>query len=219
MKCICGYVGEFGSVGPTGARETLLCPKCGCSSRHRAVGAAFMMLQPLPCRVYQVGLDALTPILRRTCEVLVSEYEPRAGLVQQNLERLSLPDKAFDVVICSDVLEHVRCYRSALVEMCRVLRCPGRLYLTVPIMPSLTGHMEFCEVSPDGPEKDVWADDAPVHEDPMTQQGCRVYRYYHERLLYRDMLLAGFDTVASHPADEPCLGIVGCPVIIGVKHQ
>ena len=54
------------------------------------------------------------------------------GVSNQNLEALTFPDASFDVVITSDVMEHVRLSASAHREIRRVLR-PGGIYLfTVP---------------------------------------------------------------------------------------
>ena len=49
-------------------------------------------------------------------------------------DALCLPfaDATFDVVICSEVLEHLPDYRGALREMLRVLRPGGRLAVSVP---------------------------------------------------------------------------------------
>ncbi|HEY4229312.1 MAG TPA: polysaccharide pyruvyl transferase family protein, partial [Thermoanaerobaculia bacterium] len=72
----------------------------------------------------------------------------------QDLERLTFPDASFDIVITSDVLEHVRLEDRAHREIRRVLR-PGGVYLfTVP-------HFRNCEtvtrveiVDPDDPSRD-----------------------------------------------------------------
>lgn len=46
--------------------------------------------------------------------------------------RLDFADNTFDVVICSEVLEHLPDYDAALVEIRRILKPDGRLCVTVP---------------------------------------------------------------------------------------
>ncbi|MDP5071730.1 MAG: class I SAM-dependent methyltransferase [Congregibacter sp.] len=46
--------------------------------------------------------------------------------------RLPFADASFDAVICSEVLEHIPDYRSALAEIARVLRPGGRFCASVP---------------------------------------------------------------------------------------
>jgi SAM-dependent methyltransferase len=46
--------------------------------------------------------------------------------------RLPFADASFDAVICSEVLEHIPDYRSALTEIARVLKPGGRFCASVP---------------------------------------------------------------------------------------
>ncbi len=55
-----------------------------------------------------------------------------AGVVRGDATRLPFDDESFDVVITSEVLEHVQDDVSALAEMARVLKPGGRLSATVP---------------------------------------------------------------------------------------
>jgi SAM-dependent methyltransferase len=50
-----------------------------------------------------------------------------------DVERLPFPDRAFDIVICCETLEHVPNPVSALNELARV--CRGRLFVTIPWLP------------------------------------------------------------------------------------
>jgi SAM-dependent methyltransferase len=67
---------------------------------------------------------------------LVSEHvgndvAPGPGLASVSpVEELDLPDESFDVVLCTQVLEHVRRPQRALEEMTRVLRPGGHLLLS-----------------------------------------------------------------------------------------
>ena len=59
-------------------------------------------------------------------------YRPDAPLAM-DVTRLAYPDRRFDLVICSHVLEHVRDDRRALAEIARVLRPGGHAVIVVPL--------------------------------------------------------------------------------------
>lgn len=57
---------------------------------------------------------------------------PLFGLLVGDALRLPFADACFDVVICSEVLEHIPDFRAALREIARVLKPGGRLCASVP---------------------------------------------------------------------------------------
>ncbi len=215
-----------GPVGPSGPRESLLCPVCSASSRHRGVALALNTLlaqyetthaPPLPLALYEIGLSPLTPYLRRRFRTFVcSELTPRPGAVVQDLEHLTFEDARFDFVICSDVLEHVRLYLVALSEIARVLKPGGHLILTVPLT-SAAGHARYCQITdPAHPELDAWSPDAPRHIDPLDPAGCPVYREYHWELLRIEL---AFFRLAAHldPGEHPTYAVHRAPTIIATR--
>ena len=97
----------------------------------------------------------------------------------QDLERLTFPDASFDIVVTSDVLEHVRLEDRAHREIRRVLR-PGGVYLfTVP-------HFRNCEtvtrveiVDPDDPSRDRHLMEPEYHGNANAEDGrALAYRAY-----------------------------------------
>jgi SAM-dependent methyltransferase len=54
-------------------------------------------------------------------------------------ERIGVADASFDFVLCCEILEHVRCPRSFLIEVARVLRPDGAALITFPSFASVTG--------------------------------------------------------------------------------
>jgi glycosyltransferase involved in cell wall biosynthesis/2-polyprenyl-3-methyl-5-hydroxy-6-metoxy-1,4-benzoquinol methylase len=77
-----------------------------------------------------VGLELLPELLdearRKTCD-------PRVEYRQANLnERLPYDDASFDLVVCTEVLEHITHHEHAIAEFLRVLRPGGRLIISVP---------------------------------------------------------------------------------------
>jgi len=53
--------------------------------------------------------------------------------IVSEIDHLPVEDGAFDVVLCTEVLEHVHDPAAAVAEMARVLRPGGRLVLTAPL--------------------------------------------------------------------------------------
>ncbi|MEX1141175.1 MAG: class I SAM-dependent methyltransferase [Thermoleophilaceae bacterium] len=78
-----------------------------------------------------VSGGALERAAMRLPEARVVELEPDAPL--------PLADNAFDVVLCTETIEHVRDIQLLLSEARRVLRPGGRLALTTPAHSRLTG--------------------------------------------------------------------------------
>jgi len=225
---VCGYEGEFGPITNGNARESMQCPDCQATSRQRAVahgimrsielpGERYMTLpvwtQKVTQHVYQVGRDRLTPFLDDTMDVRVSENSLRPGCDCQNLERLAYPSASFTLIVCSEVLEHVRLYRYALAELSRVLKPGGSLILTVPLVGG-DAHETFCEIVTDKcPEADIWSPDAPVHADPLDPAGCRVYRHYSRMQLMSECRAIGLDGTITAP-NIPAHAIVNCEVFL-----
>jgi len=226
MICpICEFEGEAGPVGDTGARETMECPGCGGTSRHRAVMAAIERVIPHAkaqrrkglmerIAVYQVGEDILTSFLHDWVKwLVVSELTERKGAVVADLEGLRFEDESFNVVICSDVLEHVRLYDLALSELARVLKPDGALILTAPLTAG-PYHLSFCQIWDESDVlSDKWSPAVPIHADPLSKDGCRVFRYYAVPQLVRELKAVGL-TAELTPADIPEYAVLNCIVFI-----
>ena len=130
-----GHYGHFGLA----RRRQACCPGCGSLERHRFLWLHLERALRLPRRrlsLLHVAPDAglrerlsAQPRLRYTGIDLYRADAPRA----MDVTRLAFPDGAFDLVICSHVLEHVAEDRKALAEIARVLRPGGRAILLVPL--------------------------------------------------------------------------------------
>jgi SAM-dependent methyltransferase len=58
----------------------------------------------------------------------------RAGVdLKLNIEKIGIPDEEYDTIVCSHVLEHVD-DRIALLELRRILKPAGILFVMVPIV-------------------------------------------------------------------------------------
>lgn len=121
-------------------REDARCPSCGSLERHRLFwlfvsrktdlfdGKAKKMLHvaPEPCLT-----SRLQPILGLS--YLTADLFDSTAMVKMDVTNISYPDRSFDVIYCSHVLEHVQDDRRAMLEFHRVLKDDGWAILTVPI--------------------------------------------------------------------------------------
>ena len=98
----------------------------------------------------------------------------------QNLEALTFRDASFDLVITSDVMEHVRLHERAHREIARVVR-PGGIYLfTVPHFRHRRETFYRVQiVDPDDPSTDVYLVEKEYHGDQNAEGGQALcYRLY-----------------------------------------
>lgn len=74
----------------------------------------------------QVGADLSLTRLHR------SQSRCRALLVQAEATQLPFPDRTFDLVICTDVLEHLSTMEKAISELARICTTEGHILISVP---------------------------------------------------------------------------------------
>ena len=72
------------------------------------------------------------------------------GARSEDLTRLTYPDKAFDLILTSETLEHVPDLNAALGEIHRVLAVGGRHVFTVPVLPGTKQTYPRATVQADG---------------------------------------------------------------------
>ena len=171
----------------------------------------------------QVAFDAGAsaypfPTLLSRCRWLdlsVSTWKPRRpegdvlapGLTNQNLENLTFPDASFDVVLTSDVLEHVRLEARAHREIRRVLK-PGGVYVfTVPHFRDRPTVDRVRIVDERDPSRDEDVLPREYHGDANSEEGRSLaYRSFGIDLDEKLRRL-GFD-VEYTKQDHPELGIL-----------
>jgi SAM-dependent methyltransferase len=124
----------------------------------------------------------------RWIDMQTSIYKPAEALglklgpstTNQNLEKLTFEDDSFDIVITSDVMEHVRLDDRAHREISRVLR-PGGIYIfTVPhFRNARETFLRVQVVDPDDPSRDVYLTEKEYHGDANSEEGRALsYRSY-----------------------------------------
>lgn len=183
------------------SRENYFCLWCGRNYRMR--GLASVAKRWLPgADVYEPATyGVFTRNARKSARRYeTSEYLPptlarRAhGARHENIEALTFADATFDLVVTSEVFEHVGDPWAGFREVRRVLRRRGQHVFTVPDRPGhLTARREHAQ---------------PVfHIDPLRPEGALVITDFGDDLpnLLRTL---GFETTVHHmPADAPVLRV------------
>ena len=131
---ICG--GNSFGAGPSGrlAESGLAsrCLACGSLERHRVAREIIDAFRSPPhFAAYRLMQFSPDPIVDKSwfADSELSIYGSENSL---DLQAILRPDGAYDVIICSHVLEHVRDDASALRELTRILSARGFLVLIVP---------------------------------------------------------------------------------------
>jgi len=127
-------------------------------------------------------------------------------VTNQSLERLTFADASFDIVLTSDVLEHVRLEAQAHREIRRVLK-PGGIYIfTVPHFRDQPTVERVRIVDPADPSRDVDILPREYHGDANSEEGrALAYRTFGTDLAEK-LRRIGFD-VAYTKQDFPKAGI------------
>ena len=214
---VCGTRGTFErSGGPV--REDHKCRACGASLRYRHQAHVLSSL-------YADGCQSLSELVQDDCFRSLDVYEPgligpfrrlfkslpryttsyfwpdlcsgemRNGVRCENIQALTFADACVDLLITSDVFEHVRDPWEGFGEVFRVLRPGGHHVFTVPFTWPLPG-MTISRIDTSGPD-DVLLMPAAYHKSPVGPEGSLVYTDFGldapERL--REL---GFRTVVHH---------------------
>ena len=140
------------------ARAEFPCPRCNATLRYRDQAAAILSQFALgaeaclddfvaseECRRLSVLEAAIRgPFIRRfrglpryTRSYLFEDVaigDVKDGVICQDLERLTFPDESFDLIVTSDVMEHVANPIAAIAEVARVLKRGGAHVFSIPIL-------------------------------------------------------------------------------------
>lgn len=135
------------------------------------------------------------------------------GIVHQDLQRLSYSDGFFDVVMTSEVMEHVPDALSAEREIVRVLKPGGGYIFTVPYMAN-SDYDVVRAVIENGQVKHLLA--PQYHGDPIRpKDGILVYRIFSERELRERFKDLGADFHTYNIYDESA-GIISYDAFVHV---
>jgi SAM-dependent methyltransferase len=212
IKCpVCGAYGFAAGFAakPMNLRETGLCSRCGATNRQRQM--AYMIRQafaavtgsPKPSLNEVARLEGFVvynteaqgPVNDRLATMqgyLCSEYlgdayksgEVIDGIMHQDLTALSFPDESIDMVLSSDVLEHVPNPYRAHEEIRRVLRPGGSHIFTVPFHQHL--FLDDVRARLDERGAPIHLKEPIYHGDPVRPtEGVLVYTIFSVEMLVR----------------------------------
>jgi SAM-dependent methyltransferase len=200
---------------------------CGMSQMDRTIINLFYRLGgSKDDPVYAVGQSS--PLYRRMKElvndVTGSQYLPGMkpgeisadGMRHEDLTALSFPDNTFAWVTCSEVLEHIPDYKSALSEMARVLSPGGRALLTFPLNLRSQENLTRARLRSDGSVEHLLPPE--YHGDPANKDGILSYYVFGWAIL-DDMRSAGFSRASFDFLFGPVHGYITLvdATIVGVK--
>ncbi|MBV9992160.1 MAG: class I SAM-dependent methyltransferase [Alphaproteobacteria bacterium] len=154
---ICGAKGEFARGDVRSTRETFACTGCRANLRYRDQAALVLdefargrsvSLANLVASGRMADVDIFEAALKGPFvnafkalpRYVRSYYWPdralgevdKSGARNEDITRLTFADGSFDLVITSDVLEHVYDYRGAFAEILRVLKPGGVHIFSIP---------------------------------------------------------------------------------------
>jgi len=97
-------------------------------------------------------------------------------ILHQDLQRTSFANDTFDVIITSEVLEHVPDALAAEKELMRILK-PGGVYcFTVPFAPVHEHDIVYADLDEHGNTR--YLAEPQFHLDPLRPEGALVYRVF-----------------------------------------
>lgn len=130
-----------------------------------------------------------------------------------NLENISFDKESFDIVLTTEVMEHVRLYKRAHSEIYRILKRGGVYIFTVPYIKSNYEHIELVEIKND---KDIFLVEPQYHGDPLNKKsGVLAYRVFGS-VIKKELENIGFD-VEYHEINDPSKAIFKGDVFIARK--
>jgi SAM-dependent methyltransferase len=217
-------------------RESCLCQKCGSTNRQRQLAMISAVcagcgdrgfFPSLPQLAHHGSLaiyntessgpvhDQLSISPGYTCsEYFGPEYrsgETVRGVPHQDLQSCSFADESFDLVLSSDVLEHVPDPYQAHREIFRILKKGGLHVFTVPFYHTLFRDVPRSRIDVDG--RLVHMQEPWYHGDPVRpNQGILVFRVFSmEMLVHLEEI--GFQP-RIYQLYQPWFGILGPNAIV-----
>ncbi|MGZ4847133.1 MAG: class I SAM-dependent methyltransferase [Halobacteriota archaeon] len=131
-----------------GHRDASMCPGCASKERDRAIALYLARrsdwFRQSPRAILHIapeeGLGSFLHMLPNVSYLsgdLCPEDSPTPAMRRIDVTQMPFEERAFDLIVCSHVMEHVKDDRQAMREALRVLKEGGVAFLQVPYSPSL----------------------------------------------------------------------------------
>ena len=167
----------------TEMREHYICNKCRSVPRERALMYCIEKYYPnwrdLDVHESSPARRGASVKLATSSHYNSSQFLPgfpfgreQNGIRNENIEKLSFPDRSFDIFVTQDVMEHVFHPDRAFAEIARVLRPGGAHIFTVPLMNRAKPSERAARVLADGKVEHLLP--AEYHGNPVSEQGSLV---------------------------------------------
>lgn len=211
---ICGYKGVFKREHKS-IREGYACPQCNASLRYRHQAQIILdiygtgsqkIFSQLPDNsefrnlwIYEPGIiGPFRKYLKKLSGYEQSYFWPgvkpgdtHKGIRCENLENMTFHDNSFDLVITSDIFEHIRKPFEAFQEIHRVLKPEGWHIFTIPVSWPLPEKTLY-RVDTSNAE-DIFIKEPVYHGSPVDKKGSLVYTDFGLDLV-KDLKKIGFET-------------------------
>jgi SAM-dependent methyltransferase len=231
---VCGSITWIVEVGRS-FRETCKCARCKATNRQRQV--AYVVCKAAGdltgSRVRSLGdMTSLRDLTVYNTEAerqihdrlagmknyLASDYfgekyrsgDVVHGRVHQDLMRLSYDEESIDLVVSSDVFEHVPDPYAGHKEIFRVLRPGGRHVFTVPFYQTEFVDEDHTMIDIRG--NTVFIRDPIYHGDPMRDEGALVHKIFSLEMMVK-LAKVGFRT-NLYKLYKPSIGVIGSNALV-----
>lgn len=205
-------------------RESGLCVYCGCKNRQRQIALVASAIYSGDSRyrsfadndlaIYNLEANGgMHRLLRNNNNYHCSEYLGSAiqagtvvnGVRHEDVHSLSFADESFDLVVSSDVWEHLHSPYVAHEEIFRVLKKGGRHIFTVPFYQASILDEQRAVLDGAGEVQHLLS---PIyHLDPLSSEGVLVYNIFSIETLVR-LARLGFRT-SMYKLYSPIHGVLG----------
>ncbi len=213
---ICARNVTFSQLGPW-LRDELVCKSCYSIPRLRALMHVLTMVRPDWQKSTLWELAPAGPSSARLASgcsgYIGTQYWPdvvpgamRNGVRCEDIENPSFADSSVDIMISSDVFEHVFDTDRAMRQIARVLKADGVHIWTTPQYNDLEVSRERVLRRPDG-ELDYFFP-AEFHGDPVNEDGALVTFDWGRDLPARVLRVSGLHTVV-YRIESSYMGILG----------
>jgi SAM-dependent methyltransferase len=232
-RSVCPLCGQFADFldFTENVRESGVCTSCGCTNRQRQMAYSIRYVFHMSRYgginfskdqvVYNLESNGpLHAALKGNNNYVCSEFfgneyvsgEIVNGVRHEDLQNLSFGDDSFDLILSSDVLEHVPEPYEAHGEIFRVLRPGGRHIFTVPYDEAAFSDDVRARIIEGKPE---YYAEKLYHGDPVRpEQGILVWTIFGSEMLRRLGNLGYRMDVLN--LNRPLSGIIGAGAIVFV---